>query len=395
MAKKILLLLEVLFLTLTISAGACNKNLTLKKGQGVREQLKRENTTYIILYDFDLNGETIKIPRNCCLHFEGGKFLNGSIIGDRTKVKSEAKRIFERIALTGSWDNREVYSEWFDFVEGKEIDNSQNFINMMTSCVSEKMTHLYMQAGNFYCSAISESSNIRIPSNVYWHNSATIIQLSTSCTKYGFVLLQNSQNVIIEGGEFVGDVKTHIGKDGEWGHGIKVAGAKNILLKNIIVREFWGDGIDLIEALDSKGKPTIDCENVTISGVKCDANRRQGLSIESGKRIVITDSEFINTGKYGRTAPGSGIDIEPWNDDSDKIQNIKISRCKLLNNWGYDLQLYANFKKMNPEVLDNIIKISDCVIGRSYAYKTKGVTFRRCQMNMPLKKKDSFNILIR
>ena len=43
------------------------------------DMISQPNTTYEIRYDFDLNGETIDIPKNCILKFEGGMVLLGLI----------------------------------------------------------------------------------------------------------------------------------------------------------------------------------------------------------------------------------------------------------------------------------------------------------------------------
>lgn len=44
-----------------------------------QDMINEPNTIYEIRYDFDLNGETITIPENCILKFEGGKLSNGKI----------------------------------------------------------------------------------------------------------------------------------------------------------------------------------------------------------------------------------------------------------------------------------------------------------------------------
>jgi len=43
--------------------------------------LSCENYKYIIKWDFDLGGQTIKVPKNCILEFDGGSLKNGTIIG--------------------------------------------------------------------------------------------------------------------------------------------------------------------------------------------------------------------------------------------------------------------------------------------------------------------------
>lgn len=59
------------------------KNLCLVNGVVknilTQNMVSKANTIYEIRYDFDLNGETINIPDNCILKFEGGTFNNGFI----------------------------------------------------------------------------------------------------------------------------------------------------------------------------------------------------------------------------------------------------------------------------------------------------------------------------
>lgn len=59
------------------------KNLRLVNGVVknilTQDMINRPNTIYEIRYDFDLNRETINIPKNCTLKFEGGTLNNGFI----------------------------------------------------------------------------------------------------------------------------------------------------------------------------------------------------------------------------------------------------------------------------------------------------------------------------
>lgn len=59
------------------------KNLRLVNGVVknilTQDMINQDNTIYEIRYDFDLNGETINVPENCTLKFEGGSISNGTI----------------------------------------------------------------------------------------------------------------------------------------------------------------------------------------------------------------------------------------------------------------------------------------------------------------------------
>ena len=379
----------IILMLLSLDAEACRKKVVL---DGVdnnwRKNVCSENTDYVIKNCLDLNGGILTIPDNCSIVFDEGLFQNGLLEGNHTNVSAGKILIFKNVTLMGSWANEKVYSEWFDFIEGKKVDNARNFKNLMLLCKSDVMTHLYMQEGVYYCSVVTGSSNIIVPSNVYWHNMATICQLPTDSPRYGFVLIRKSNNVTIDGGLFVGDVKSHLGKNGEWGHGIKVAGASNVVLKNLVSREFWGDGIDLVEGeyVSSIAAGVGICDGITIHNVKCLSNRRQGLSIEAARNVTVSDSEFANTGEYGMVEPGCGIDIEPWCNNELKINNIRFKNCNVHdNNPRRDFCVEANLQYLkqtrNPKYTPaNNIIVENCRIGKLYILWTNTVTFKKCNI---------------
>lgn len=52
----------------------------------IRSMLTAPNTIYIVQYDYDLNGESINMPENSILFFQGGTFNNGELILNETSV---------------------------------------------------------------------------------------------------------------------------------------------------------------------------------------------------------------------------------------------------------------------------------------------------------------------
>lgn len=80
--------------------------------------IAKENTIYEIRYDFDLNGETIVIPNNCTLDFQGGTITNGVLVFNNTKVLPNSCIISDYIttAVTGSYVKGQCL---FDEVIGK------------------------------------------------------------------------------------------------------------------------------------------------------------------------------------------------------------------------------------------------------------------------------------
>lgn len=62
------------------------KNIVDGKNILTQDMINKENTEYIIQYDYYLNGEEITIPNGCILKFENGSFNNGTILGNKTDL---------------------------------------------------------------------------------------------------------------------------------------------------------------------------------------------------------------------------------------------------------------------------------------------------------------------
>lgn len=62
------------------------KNIVDGKNVLTQDMINQADTTYVIMYDFDLNGQTITIPSGCTLEFDNGSISNGELIGNDTKL---------------------------------------------------------------------------------------------------------------------------------------------------------------------------------------------------------------------------------------------------------------------------------------------------------------------
>ena len=167
----------------------------------------------------------------------------------------------------------------------------------------------------------------------------------------GFTLV-NVHDITIKNGTIFGDVSTHTDAGGEWGYGISLRLAKNIVLENLICTKCWGDGINL----NNNGTPNADYNtNILISNCICDDNRRQGMSIENGKNIIVENSQFINTGDTHSTSPASGVDVEP---NYDTVDGIEFINCKFNKNSNQGLLVQgsnvSNVLVQLCEVLENL-----------------------------------------
>lgn len=375
--NKITLSILCAFYMITIEAHS--RLITILPSLNVLHQFKTTSDIFIIKDTIDLRSQCVYLPINSTLRFlHGGLIKNGILFGNNSDIEAGKQQIFSNIKIEGEWQNNVIYSQWVDLKENGP-DNLRQVELLMSLCRGSKLSHLYVQPGTYYVSPIYGSAPFVIPSNVYWHNEATIKMVPCNYDKYNLILVNKEDNVTIDGGVFVGDLVNHLGKSGEWGHGIKLAGATHVKLKNLTCREFWGDGIDIIEGRNEKGVANINCDNILIDNVKCLYNRRQGLSLEAGSNVTIQNCEFAYTGMINYTWPCAGIDIEPWNNNCNKVWNLTIKNSIIHDNKGLGLLCRPNVQKSSSyKELDNNICIYNCEFENVKIHFTNKIKMRDC-----------------
>lgn len=155
-------------------------------------------------------------------------------------------------------------------------------------------------------------------------SSGTVLKaIANNRQVYDVIRVENASNVNIIGGTVQGDRYSHTGTTGEWGHGIEVWGAKNVVIEGVTTKEAWGDGVYI----------SAGAANVTLCSVISDNNRRQGLTITDVNGALVKDSVFKNT---NGTIPYAGIDIEP--NENESVKNVKIINNQMTNNKGPGIQ---------------------------------------------------------
>jgi hypothetical protein len=154
----------------------------------------------------------------------------------------------------------------------------------------------------------------------------------------------------VTGGAIVGDVGSHTGTTGEWGHGLDIQhGAHRFKVQGTYISKCWGDGIIICDTVTSNttgAKPS----DVSIIDVVCDDNRRQGLSIITALRPRILGGSFINTGRTAATAPTAGIDIEPNPGGLQDVIGFSIIGAVMQGNAGRGLTVHAQGRTVSGTV---------------------------------------------
>lgn len=342
----------------------------VKTIEDIQALFTKANQIYKITKDIDLGGGTLTIPEGCTLDFQGGSFSNGSIDFVNTQLTGEIKCLTK---ISGTVNNFVIYPDWFGLEYNVIKNNNVQIINDAVKVAANSKTVLQFKAGNIYIDAVQgeqsdwgvSTPTIKVLSNsIIKLDSNTVITVnSNNFERYHLFELVNCENVTIEGGTLVGDLRTHTGDAGEFGFGIYIRGGKNITIKNISINEFWGDGIILAYdsiTQESTPKNLLNSikhpRNIVIENVECKRNRRQGISITDGINCKIINSKFNETGTILATAPTSGMDIEPsgsW----EYIKDLLCINCEFKNNKGFNLTSWFNDQSdpESPVTADNMI----------------------------------------
>ena len=169
---------------------------------------------------------------------------------------------------------------------------------------------------------------------------AALVVKPNRLPQYNLIFANHEDNNIkILNGTLEGDKENHdfsVSGTHEWGYGVSIQGSHNVVIDNVTATKFTGDGFNLQVGYDGSSF-NHHIENVLINNVISNGNRRQGLSIESGNKITVSNSIFRNT---KGTPPEAGIDIEPW-DNANITKNVVIENCLFENNNGGGLISYG------------------------------------------------------
>ncbi|MED4828157.1 right-handed parallel beta-helix repeat-containing protein [Bacillus atrophaeus] len=193
-----------------------------------------------------------------------------------------------------------------------------------------------------------ENAGIVVPSNMTLnlHPQAEFRVAPNGSFGYSCFYIGEVENVTLKGGrirgeryqhDFTGHGDLEKKKTHEWGYGINVHGAKNVLIENVDIADFTGDCI----MLNAKGMLNVawttyrPARNVTIYDCRLDGSRRNNISITGAEDVVIDGNTITNAGIHDGCRPMFGIDIEGYGEgdiDYEEPRNVKITENTFTGN---------------------------------------------------------------
>lgn len=273
-----------------------------------------DSKDYVIAKLVDLKGKTLKIPVGKRLFFkEGARLINGVVIGNATSIGGSRNKIFHNVRIMGSWNVPNISTLMF-----VDIEKDNSLVNVFALTNKNVKNVVTINLGDYWITVSKAwEYSIKVVDNTEIILNGTI-RLRPNGFKGCKMLNLSGNNIYLHGkGSIVGDSKSHLGEDGEWGMGVNVSEGNNIRISDITIKNCWGDCIYI------GGKTT----NVCVKKCILDGSRRQGISITSAGKVYVEDCTIKN---IKGTRPEYAIDVEPNENccvDYVLIKNVKSIDC--------------------------------------------------------------------
>lgn len=199
------------------------------------------------------------------------------------------------------------------------IDEIQTIMNGNKGVWFESGTYNFNEAKG---SSVVYFLNVNNGQRLYFDD--CIIQIG-ALDEGSYNIIQIKEDDVVISGDLtiIGDKNIHTGSAGEYGMGISITNASNVIVTGVKSNNCWGDGIYI------GGESSVPT-NITIQNCRMNGNRRQGISVCNGENVYLKDLFITNT---GGTAPGYAIDVEPYL-TTQIVKNVFIDNVTSTNNSG-------------------------------------------------------------
>jgi len=363
--------------TFTYAAGG-NRAVIVRNNKEFVTAVQRPNTVIKVRGTVDLKGKSLSIPQSCTILLSKGKIINGYIFGNDTKLEVNQPSSIG-VIFKGTWMCPTIDDSFFiaEYLSDDDVISNINYLQ------NKKLFNTIHLNKDKYLVSIKESGgySLCLLDSVKLVNNSQIALKANNYKGYSIISIANCTNVEVTGGQIRGDVGKHTylqGTTSEWGMGINISAAENVLIHDMYISHCTGDGIYITGLPTSYiGDYSKASRNIVLRNVTCDLNRRQGLSIISVDGLLVDSCAFINTGKIEKASPAAGIDIEPNVDKgrNNSVRNIHIKNCYFEGNAGrpFDVDL-----GVTDGIIHNFanITVTNCTADGPFFFGAQNVTVK-------------------
>lgn len=198
--------------------------------------------------------------------------------------------------------------------------------------------NVYIPEGTYMINTL-QSIQLRDHINIYMTHKTILRAIPNASSFYVVLTIQNVSHVKVFGGMIQGDREGHVGTKGQWGSGVQISGAKDVVIQGTRCDDCWGDGFYIgTEVFTGPGTWKVlnpVPEDIQLVDVTANHNRRQGISIIAGRNVTVTRPILTGTGGQD---PEGGLDIEP-NKITDLIEQVQITDAVTEKNRGAGIQI--------------------------------------------------------
>jgi len=392
-----------------------------------QDMIEKSPGEFVVVHSYSLNGQTIRLPNNYKLVFDGGTLENGKIEGTNSYIvfKKNKPGFRKDIKINGSWQNHEVYDYWFEFDDSPKFVANSLIENILSLTDDNVFCHIHFDEPRTYYFELpykgptdlgerisydmEDGKKIRhwyelyddqfsflriftIPSNTHLTINSRLQMIPTNQGAYFVFWEYGKQNVTIDGkGVISGDALSHRYETpfkgpksnyfGELGMLLHCMKCRNFSIRDVTFENAFGDAVTFYGTFKINEKGERFSDGFYMENVKIVNARRNGLTL-GGRNVIIKNCHFEGCGsdKVKGTSPRCAIDLEP---DQIKIypeignENVIIENCTFKDNYR-DLASYMNN-------LSKYGKIATRIIGCNFTstvhlQATYWITFENCSI---------------
>lgn len=278
-----------------------NTEITYSTNLLTQDMLSKENTIYIIQYDYSLNYQTITIPEGCVLQFEGGSISTGTLSGNNTIITAEPYNIFKTIGFAGTFNIEKVIPEWFGAKGDNSTINTKPFQDAI-DFAEFAATNVEFQSGDYVIDGtlyIRKQSRIHITGMGKYK---TFIYLKTTSPVNSMIDINSPEVTTYYQFIRIKDLSLYVNNNADYGiyapkltaseiDSITIFGASNYALRieygwsNILYNCAFSRGTNGVYLYRSANAIMMrQCTFTNLSGV--------GLHMEAGNAISVMDCDF-------------------------------------------------------------------------------------------------------